>query len=65
VAENRAARLLATGRGIEKNMVEAMRLHLLARTAGIKDPWLDGELNKLSPEEKAQVNASLHQYIGN
>ncbi|MEJ0094936.1 MAG: tetratricopeptide repeat protein [Methylocella sp.] len=65
VAQNRVARLLAAGRGLPQDKVEAMKWHLLARTAGIKDPWLDGELNKLSPKEKAEVQAALHNYVGN
>jgi len=65
VAQNRAARLLAAGRGLPKDMVEAMKWHLLARAAGEKDAWLDGELAKLSAQEKSAVAASLHQYVGN
>lgn len=65
IAQNRAARLLAAGRGLPKNMVEAMKWHLLARAAGVKDAWLDGELAKLSTQEKSAVEASLHQYVGN
>jgi hypothetical protein len=64
VAQNRAARLLAAGRGLPKDMIEAMKWHLLARAAGVKDAWLDGELAKLSAQEKSAVEASLHQYVG-
>jgi hypothetical protein len=46
-------------------MVEAMKWHLLARAAGEKDAWLDGELAKLSAEEKSAVEASLRQFGGN
>jgi uncharacterized protein len=65
VAQNRAARLLAAGRGLPKDTVEAMKWHLLARAAGEKDAWLDGELTKLSAQEKSALEASLHQYVGN
>ena len=65
VAQNRVARLLAAGRGLPRDMVEAMKWHLLARAAGEKDAWLDGELAKLSPQEKAAVEASLRHYAGN
>lgn len=64
VAQNRVARLLAAGRGLPKDMVEAMKWHLLARAAGVKDPWLDSELVKLSARDKAAVEAALHQYVG-
>jgi TPR repeat protein len=65
VAQNRVARLLATGRGLPRDMVEAMKWHLLARASGIKDAWLDGELAKLSTADKSALEASLHQYMGN
>jgi hypothetical protein len=65
VAQNRVARLLATGRGIPKDVVEAMKWHLLARAAGLKDSWLDGELAKLTPEERLKVEQILRQYVGN
>jgi uncharacterized protein len=64
VAQNRVARLLAAGRGLSKNMVEAMKWHILARAAGVKDAWLDGELAKLSPQDKTAVEAALRQYVG-
>ncbi len=53
------------GRGIRKNMVEAMKWHLLARTAGLNDAWLDSKLEQLSPDEKAAVSAAVRQYVGN
>jgi uncharacterized protein len=65
VAQNRAARILAAGRGLPKDIIEAMKWHLLAKAAGIKDDWLDAELAKLSPQEKAGVEARLHHYMGN
>jgi uncharacterized protein len=65
VAQNRAARILAAGRGLPKDMVEAMKWHLLAKAAGIKDSWLDGELAKLSPQEKIAVETNLRHYMGN
>ena len=55
----------SAGQGLLKVMVEAMKWHLLARAAGVKDAWLDGELAKLSAPEKSAVEASLHQYVGN
>jgi TPR repeat protein len=64
VAQNRAARILAAGRGLPKDMAQAMKWHLLARAAGVKDAWLDGELAKLTPQERETVEASLHQFMG-
>jgi TPR repeat protein len=64
VAQNRVARLLAVGRGVPKDMVEAMKWHVLARAAGINDGWLDGELAKLTPKDKALVQTAVRQYLG-
>jgi len=64
VAANRLARLLAMGRGVPRNMVEAMKWHILARTAGIKDEWLDSELNSLSARDRALVEEAVRRHIG-
>ncbi|HMF07001.1 MAG TPA: tetratricopeptide repeat protein [Methylocella sp.] len=64
VAQNRVARILAVGRGLPTDMIEAMKWHLLAKAAGVKDAWLDEELEKLSPREKADVELSLRRYMG-
>jgi TPR repeat protein len=64
VAQNRVARILAAGRGLPKDMVEAMKWHLLAKAAGEKDTWLDEQLEKLSPREKVEVELSLRRYMG-
>jgi uncharacterized protein len=56
---------LVVGRGLPKNTVEAMKWHLLARAAGIKDAWLDTELAKLSAADKTAVETRLRQYVGN
>ena len=64
VAANRLARLLATGRGVPRNLVEAMKWHLLARAAGVKDDWLDSQLNALSTRDRAAVEESLRRQVG-
>ncbi len=64
VAQNRVARLYAAGRGIQKDLVEAMKWHLIARAAGEKDAWLDGVLNTLTPQQKAEVETAIRQYNG-
>lgn len=64
IAQDRIARLLVAGRGIKSNLVQAMKWHILARAAGEKDPWLDSELNKLTPDQKKQVETAVHQYVG-
>ena len=65
VAANRLARLYAAGRGVRKDGVEAARWHLLARAAGVADPWLDGVLANLAPADKAKVEDQLHQTLAN
>jgi TPR repeat protein len=41
VAENRLAYLLADGRGVEKNLAEAVQWRDRARAAGLQDARLD------------------------
>ena len=64
VAQDRAARLYVAGRGVRKDLVEGMKWHLLSRAAGLKDEWLDGEMNKLTPEQRLAVDAAVRRYIG-
>ncbi len=64
IAQNRIARLLVVGRGIKPDLVEAMKWHLLAKAAGEKDPWLDQFLNKLTPDQRKDVDAAVHQFVG-
>jgi TPR repeat protein len=41
VAQNRVAKLFATGRGVTLDPVEAMKWNFLASKGGRTDPWLD------------------------
>lgn len=50
VAQNRVARLYATGRVFPLDPAEAMKWHILARQGGRSDAWLDDFTAKL-PEE--------------
>ena len=61
IAANRLARLYATGRGLERNMVEAMKWHLFARQSGLKDEWLDAQLATLTPEERRAAETGARQ----
>ncbi len=63
VAQDRAARLLALGRGIQKDVVEAMKWHLLASAAGEKDAWLDGILNSLTPDQRIEVEVAVKRAL--
>ncbi|QLP97421.1 MAG: sel1 repeat family protein [Rhodoblastus sp.] len=64
VAQNRLARLLAAGRGAPKNLVEAMKWHILARSAGAQDEWLDDQLATLSQEQRAKADEAVRRYLG-
>ena len=64
IAQNRAARLLAAGRGIKEDKLEASKWHILARAAGLADAYLDGVLNALTPEDKAKVDAAVRRQTG-
>jgi hypothetical protein len=46
VAENRLAYLLADGRGVEKNLAEAVQWRDRARAAGLRDARLDQLLSQ-------------------
>jgi hypothetical protein len=61
---NRLARLLVAGRGVEKNVVEGMKWHLLARAVGLNDEWLDQTLGTLSLSQRQQVEAAVQQLVG-
>ena len=45
-------------------MVEAMKWHIIARGAGIKDEWLDSQLNTLSQADRAAVEEALRRQVG-
>lgn len=64
VAQNRLARVLAAGRGAPKNLVEAMKWHILARGAGIEDDWLDDQLATLTPDQRGKVEEAVRRYLG-
>ena len=64
IARNRIARLLAAGRGVKENKIEAAKWHILARAAGITDEYLDGVLNALTVEEKGKVDAAVTKVTG-
>jgi TPR repeat protein len=62
VAQNRVARILAAGRGLPKNLVEAAKWHSLAVARGIPDPWLDNAISTLSPAEREKAQAAARSW---
>ncbi len=63
VAANRLARILAAGAGVQPDIVEAMKWHVLARAAGVEDAWLDGELGRLTPPQRAEVEQRIKRQV--
>ncbi|MDQ0316978.1 tetratricopeptide repeat protein [Amorphus orientalis] len=59
IAMNRLARLLAVGRGVAPDPVEASKWHLIARSRGRSDVWLDSYLESQPKEvvDEAQARA--------
>ncbi len=64
VAQNRLARILFAGRGLKQDRVEAAKWNILAASAGLRDARLDGESNKLTPDERKKVEQALKTYLG-
>lgn len=52
VAQNRLARCLSQGKGLEKNLIEAAKWHLIAKAAGLDDEVLEALYKKLSKADK-------------
>lgn len=52
IGQNRLARLYAYGRGVERDPAKAAAWHALARRQGLQDPWLEGFVETLPPEER-------------
>jgi TPR repeat protein len=63
VAQNRYARLLATGRGVDQNSVDACAWHLLARLHAVADPTLDRVCETLAPTAKETANQRLENWL--
>ena len=52
IAQNRLARLYATGRGVPRNLVEAAAWHLMASAQGLSDAWLDEAVSDLNSAQR-------------
>ena len=62
VAQNRLARMYMAGRGVKPDSVEAMKWHVLARSNGLKDEWLDIQLNQLTPSQREMVEDAVKKF---
>ena len=64
IAQNRLARMYAAGSGVKKDMVEAMKWHIIARASGIKDAWLDDQLPFLTRTQREIVDQQVRKFAG-
>ncbi len=62
VAQNRVARLYATGRVFEVNPVEAMKWHILAKAGGRSDAWLDEFVARLPSAAQQEGEARARDF---
>jgi TPR repeat protein len=53
IAQDRLARILASGRGAPRDLVEATKWHLVSRAGGETDLELDDVVNKLDAQTRA------------
>ena len=42
-----------------------MKCHVLSASSGLRDDWLDGEMRKLTREQRDAVDRAVTHYIGN
>jgi TPR repeat protein len=63
VAQNRLARILATGRGLPENPKEAVKWHIVSKAAGASDPWLDEYAAKQSEEVRAAARKEADPWL--
>jgi len=62
VAQNRLARCYAHGAGVETNLVEAAKWHLIAKAAGQPDESLDKVVAKLSKADRAKAEKAAAEW---
>lgn len=55
LAQNRVAKLRERGLGVERDLVEASKWHILARRAGLKDDGLDRMFARLPQDQRAEA----------
>jgi TPR repeat protein len=63
VAQNRLANVLAVGRGLPADTVEAMKWHLIAKAGGVSDIPLDTFAAKQTAEVRAAAEKAAKSWI--
>jgi TPR repeat protein len=64
IAQNRLAHVLITGLGTPVDKAEALKWHLVAKTAGKGDPGLDEKFAQLSPDDRAKGELAAKRWLG-
>ena|SRR6476661_2931165 len=63
VAQNRLANILAVGRGVQANAVEAVKWHIIAKAGGVSDIPLDTFMQKQTPETRAAAEKAAKPWL--
>jgi hypothetical protein len=56
--------VLVAGMGVPADRIEGLKWHLVAKTAGKGDLFLDEAFAQLSPEDRAKVEAVAKRWLG-
>jgi len=65
IAQNRLARLYATGRGVDADPLAAAKWHLLAKRAGKDDDYLDQFVANLTADQRQVALAASQRWPAN
>jgi TPR repeat protein len=63
IAQNRLARVLAAGRGMPADPVQAMKWHIVAKAGGAGDLYLDDFTSKQKPEDRATAEQAAKSWM--
>jgi TPR repeat protein len=63
IAQNRLARMLAVGRGLPADPVQAIKWHLIAKAAGAGDLFLDDFVQKQSTDARARAEKEAKPWL--
>jgi TPR repeat protein len=63
VAQNRLANILAIGRGIKADVVEAIKWHIVAKAGGVSDLPLDAFVQKQTPDIRAAAQKAAQPWL--
>jgi TPR repeat protein len=63
IAQNRLARMFATGRGMTTDPVAAIKWHLIAKAGGLGDTFLDEFASKQTPEVRDAAEKAARPWL--